>query len=189
LIVFAAKSIGFWFRVGYRDPATDGYRPIHGEANLSRNVIPVMCLACLVGQSIPSAAAGQLDTGRRGPDYGIGHRFAIEAIVNVPSDGRPSSPRRLTDSTERLDELSLASAGAVLRRHPRIPTMFSNAGQTSARPSKRDRIIAGALIGFGVGAVLGVTVGQEACLGGSKWGCIAQGGGFGAAMGILIARR
>jgi hypothetical protein len=39
-----------------------------------------------------------------------------------------------------------------------------------------DPIWDGALIGFGVGALLGTTVGAEACLHRSEWHCVAEGG-------------
>jgi hypothetical protein len=58
----------------------------------------------------------------------------------------------------------------------------------AASHSKR-KMITGALVGFGVGAILGTTIGKEACQDGSKWQCVALGGGMGAAIGILIARK
>ena len=44
----------------------------------------------------------------------------------------------------------------------------------------------GALIGFGVGAALGMTVGQEACLNEPRWHCAKVGIPF-AAIGALVA--
>lgn len=59
--------------------------------------------------------------------------------------------------------------------------------QTAPQPSKRNRIIKGALIGGTISAALMMTVGQEACLGRSRWVCGVKGGGLGAVMGALIA--
>jgi hypothetical protein len=44
----------------------------------------------------------------------------------------------------------------------------------------------GALIGWGVGALLGTTVGAEACLHRSKWHCVAEGGMSYALFGVVI---
>lgn len=75
-----------------------------------------------------------------------------------------------------------------------LPATFSvNAGSAplaGQQPSSRRRkIVTGALVGFGVGALLGVTVGQEMCLDSSKWQCVGLGGSMGAFFGIMIAKR
>jgi hypothetical protein len=44
----------------------------------------------------------------------------------------------------------------------------------------------GAAIGFGVGALFGVTIGSEACLHASPWKCVVSGGASYAALGALI---
>jgi len=51
-------------------------------------------------------------------------------------------------------------------------------------PSRRSTLTGG-LIGFGIGGVLGMTVGQEACLGEPRWHCLKVGVSF-AAIGALI---
>ena len=45
----------------------------------------------------------------------------------------------------------------------------------------------GALIGFGIGAALGATVGQEACLHSPRWHCAVGAGTMFAAIGAGIA--
>ena len=49
-----------------------------------------------------------------------------------------------------------------------------------------DPIWDGAAIGFGVGALFGVSVGSEACLHASKWSCVVSGGVSYAALGAVI---
>lgn len=58
----------------------------------------------------------------------------------------------------------------------------------SSSRSKRDRMIAAGIIGAGLGTLLAVTVGQDACVGKGNWACLALGGGGGATVGVLIAR-
>lgn len=100
--------------------------------------------------------------------------------------------------TSRLHSVSLRSA--ALREVDADPgrprgNSFGRQGTTvtttpaQKRKSKTNRIVAGALIGFGIGAVLGTTVGKEMCLGATVWRCVFLGGGTGAAIGIGIARR
>jgi len=49
-----------------------------------------------------------------------------------------------------------------------------------------DPIWDGALIGFGVGALFGVTVGSEACLNRAHWHCAVEGGTSYALLGAII---
>ena len=48
------------------------------------------------------------------------------------------------------------------------------------------RVMKGALIGFGIGALLGTTVGQEACLHSPRWHCAVGAGTMLGAIGAVI---
>jgi hypothetical protein len=61
--------------------------------------------------------------------------------------------------------------------------------QTAPQPSKRGRMIAGAIVGGTIFAVLAMTVGQESCLNQPRWVCGVQGGAYGAFVGAMIARK
>jgi uncharacterized protein YcfJ len=98
--------------------------------------------------------------------------LALSAQLVAPA--LPTTSPRLS-----LHDSTLISALAPVRD-------TTTGQQAASKPSKRGRMIAGAVIGFAVGSVLGVTVGQESCLNQSKWVCIAKGGGYGAALGVLI---
>ena len=97
-------------------------------------------------------------------------------VTDVPSP--PAPPRLALRSALRLADGLEPVRDAETRR------------QTGSQPSKRGRMIAGALIGFVMGSVIGATVGQNAdvCGGKPKSVCVALGGGLGARWGALIAR-
>ena len=98
----------------------------------------------------------------------------IASVALALQIATPAAPARLLLPAPPAIEALAPARGPVDRQ------------QTAAPPSKRRRILTGALIGFGVGAALGLTVGQESCLNQSKWVCAANGGGVGAGIGALI---
>lgn len=122
--------------------------------------------------------------------------MATSAHGQTTSDVVRSVPRASIDA--RLGRGSQYGAFAPLPPsltdsvHGRVRSAaISKAQGATGKPakSKKSRMIIGAMVGFGVGSLLGLTVGQEACRGSSKWGCVMLGGGTGAAIGIAIGRR
>ena len=78
-------------------------------------------------------------------------------------------------------------AKAIASEAIRLDAERSPQPQHQARvASTTSRTATGALIGFGAGAALGMTVGQEACLKEPRWHCAKVGVPF-AAVGALIA--
>ena len=69
-------------------------------------------------------------------------------------------------------------ATGQLEKRPQLTPSYARTGGSIAE---------GALIGFGVGAVLGSTVGQEACLHSPRWHCAVWAGTMFAAIGAAIA--
>ena len=59
-------------------------------------------------------------------------------------------------------------------------------GSTSRIERPGDPLWDGALIGWGVGALIGATVGAEACLRRAQWHCVAEGGLTYALFGVVI---
>jgi len=58
--------------------------------------------------------------------------------------------------------------------------------QLHPKSTKRNSIAIGGLAGFGIGAVLGTTVGAEACLHEPRWHCAVKVGVPLAAIGVFI---
>jgi hypothetical protein len=68
------------------------------------------------------------------------------------------------------------------------PSERSASGPTfrSTAASSRNSILVGGLVGFGIGAALGTTVGAEACLDEPRWHCAVKMGVPTAALGALF---
>jgi hypothetical protein len=81
----------------------------------------------------------------------------------------------------RCSDVQNATLFWVAGERPELRAAFS----PSVAPS-RDSILMGGLIGFGSGAVLGTTVGAEACLHEPRWRCAVKVGVPIAAIGALI---
>jgi len=83
------------------------------------------------------------------------------------------------------DDDAVAPAAKVAGA-PRFRTQNANVATAAAPHAKRNRILAGAAVGFGIGAVLGVSIGAEACLNEPRWHCAVKGGVTIGALGAFI---
>jgi hypothetical protein len=119
----------------------------------------------------------------------------LTLIGCLASTAPPVSAQEKAETPMSFDSRSPASQAAdprartgpsgdlfwVARERPALRAALSR----NVAPS-RDSILTGGLIGFGVGAVLGTTVGAEACLHEPRWHCAVKVGVPVAAIGALI---
>src|SRR5262245_44274065 len=73
------------------------------------------------------------------------------------------------------------------KRLARVAQIAQPAPPPASKAGSGKRVVTGAAIGFGVGAVLGSTIGQEACLDSPVWHCAVGSGALFGAIGGLIA--
>jgi hypothetical protein len=129
-------------------------------------LLTIAAIACLTLRAMPLCAQ----------DFG-GLKLSAGDIVYV------TSPTAGTTVRGAVTRLSTAQISVDARDFPYEP------GLTIARDG--DPLWNGFAIGLGVGAILGVSIGAEACLNAPKWQCAAKGGLTMGALGALIdfARR
>ena len=115
-------------------------------------------LVCGIGFVMLSSPA--LLAAQTAPDFsslraGVGDKVVITDASGVEVGGRVTA---LTPSALSIDGYAFSPADAVKIERP------------------GDSIWNGAAIGYGVGALFGLTIGAEACLHGSTWRCVNAGG-------------
>ena len=97
-------------------------------------------------------------------------------------------PVAAQEKTEAVGSFTIRADANVI-----IPDAIGRAAEPLGQPRSPNvarsggGVAKGALIGFGIGAVLGATVGQEACLHSPRWHCAVGGGAMFAAIGAGIA--
>lgn len=139
--------------------------------------------AAVLASQLWTSASGQELTIASQRKAGIDGAFVVETSEGVNGTIGAALSRFRSGTVER----SSCSEDPLLAPFAVKP---ASAGIARQRPSsRRQKIVAGALVGFGVGALLGVTVGQEMCLGHGKWLCVVEGGGLGAVFGILAVKQ
>lgn len=123
---------------------------------------------------------------------------ALAVSVQIVAPALPGPTPAYPAESPQLCVMEAPSSPSPLRLSLRDTALMHTFGpvheaatvqQAASQPSKAGRMVVGALIGFAVGSVLGVTVGQEMCLNKSKLVCVMIGGGLGALMGASAARK
>jgi hypothetical protein len=123
---------------------------------MPRKVVVTLCLA---GLAVPVRAQSTTDVNQAPV---LQQRLVAQKRIALPLSVDFATERR-TDAESPLRR----------QRSPNFARTRHSAGK-------------GALIGFGIGAVLGMTVGQEACLNEPRWHC-ARVGISGAMIGAAVA--
>ena len=115
-------------------------------------------LVCSIGFAIASSSA--VASAQTPPDFSalranVGDQVVVTDAAGVEVGGRLTA---LSPSTLSIDGYAFTPADAIKIERP------------------GDSVWNGAAIGYGVGALFGVTIGAEACLHGSTWRCVNAGG-------------
>ena len=125
-------------------------------------------LVCSIGFAIASSSA--LAAAQTTPDFSalrarVGDEIVVTSAEGVEVGGRLTA---LTPSALSIDGYSFTPADAVKVERP------------------GDSVWNGAAIGYGVGALFGLTIGSEACLHSAVWRCVNSGGIAYGLLGALI---
>ena len=125
-------------------------------------------LVCSIGFAIASSSA--LAAAQTAPDFSalrarVGDEIVVTSAEGVEVGGRLTA---LTPSALSIDGYSFTLAEAVKVERP------------------GDSVWNGAAIGYGVGALFGLTIGSEACLHAAVWRCVNSGGIAYGLLGALI---
>ena len=109
-------------------------------------------------------------------------------LIGLAASAVPATAREGNDVAVSIDAYRAAPEGPIVRavglEASRLAESHGQPAPASAAGTGR-RVATGAAIGFGIGAVLGMTVGQEACLNEPRWHCAKVGAPF-AIIGAVI---
>ena len=125
-------------------------------------------IVCGIGFALASSAAAA--AAQTAPDFSalrarVGDEIVVTTAEGVEVGGRVT---KISPSALSIDGYAFSPAEAVKIERP------------------GDSVWNGAAIGYGVGALFGLTIGAEGCLHGSKWPCVNAGGITYGLLGALI---
>ena len=137
---------------------------------------------CLVASALPVAAQEQTETPMSFNRAGLASVTTATRSARSAQFIEPPRCFEMAFGSQPISCLDVQNATSfwVGGGRPGLGTTLSPPVALSRRS-----IVTGGLIGFGVGGVLGMTVGQEACLHEPRWHCLKVGVPF-AAIGALI---
>jgi hypothetical protein len=148
-----------------------------------KSALLLTLIGCLVSTALPVSAQEEMET-------------PMSIDIRNPAAQATAGPRtRIAPSCEpTLCYVKADGARQIQGEAFQNATRFWGASERPAlraalnrgvAPS-RDSMVIGGLVGFGVGAVLGTTVGAEACLHEPRWHCMVKVGVPIATIGVLI---